>query len=79
LELEHQPPLEDNQVLVEPLSERELEVLELMSEGLSGPEISGKLFVSLNTIKSHIKNIYSKLGVNKRFDAIERAKELDLL
>jgi LuxR family maltose regulon positive regulatory protein len=65
--------------LVEPLSERELEVLTLMNQGLSGPEIADQLFVSVNTVKTHIKNIYGKLGVNKRFDAIDRAQKLDLL
>jgi LuxR family maltose regulon positive regulatory protein len=76
---EPQGTSDKTQTLVEPLSERELEVLALLSQGMSGPEISAELFVSLNTIKSHIKNIYSKLGVNKRFDAIERARELGII
>ena len=76
---ENQQASQKTGTLVEPLSDRELEVLSLMSQGLSGPEIADKLFVSLNTIKTHIKNIYSKLGVNKRFDAIERAKEFELI
>jgi LuxR family maltose regulon positive regulatory protein len=65
-------------VLIEPLSERELEVLRLLGTGLNGPEIARELVVSLNTMRTHTKNIYSKLGVNDRRAAVRRAKELDL-
>ena len=65
--------------LVEPLSERELEVLKLLGTELSGPEIAQELNVSLNTLRTHTKNIYSKLGVNNRRAAIRRAEELGLL
>ena len=65
--------------MVEPLSERELEVLKLLGTELSGPEIARELIVSLNTVRTHTKNIYSKLGVNNRRAAIRRAEELDLL
>jgi LuxR family transcriptional regulator, maltose regulon positive regulatory protein len=64
--------------MVEPLSERELEVLKLLRSELSGPEIAGRLIVSLNTLRTHTKNIYNKLGVNNRRAAIRRAEELDL-
>jgi LuxR family maltose regulon positive regulatory protein len=64
--------------IVEPLSERELEVLKLLRSELSGPEIAGQLMVSLNTLHTHTKNIYSKLGVNNRRAAVRRAEELDL-
>jgi LuxR family maltose regulon positive regulatory protein len=64
--------------LIEPLSERELEVLRLLATGLNGPEIARELVVSLNTMRTHTKNIYSKLGVNDRRAAVRRAKELDL-
>jgi LuxR family maltose regulon positive regulatory protein len=67
------------QPLVDPLSERELEVLRLLRTDLDGPEIARKLIVSLNTMRSHTKNIYSKLGVNNRRAAVRRAEELDLL
>jgi len=67
------------QPLVEPLSERELEVLRLLGTELSGPEIARELSVSLNTVRTHTKNIYSKLGANNRRAAIRRAEELDLL
>jgi len=67
------------QPLVEPLSERELEVLKLLGTELSGPEIARELTVSLNTVRTHTKNIYSKLGVSNRRAAIRRAEELDML
>jgi len=65
--------------MLEPLSERELEVLKLLGTELSGPEIARQLTVSLNTVRTHTKNIYSKLGVSSRRTAIRRAEELDLL
>ena len=67
------------QSLVEPLSARELEVLGLLRTELNGPEIARELMVSLNTMRTHTKNIYSKLGVNNRRAAVRRAEELDLL
>jgi LuxR family maltose regulon positive regulatory protein len=68
-----------DQPLVEPLSERELEVLRLLATDLGGPEIASELVVSLNTVRTHTKNIYAKLGVNNRRAAVTRAEELDLL
>ncbi|MFQ5814387.1 MAG: LuxR C-terminal-related transcriptional regulator, partial [Anaerolineae bacterium] len=67
------------QLLIEPLSERELEVLRLLETELNGPEIARELMVSLNTMRTHTKNIYSKLGVHNRRAAVRRAGELDLL
>jgi LuxR family maltose regulon positive regulatory protein len=67
------------QALVEPLSEREIDVLRLLATDLSGPEIAGQLVVSLNTVRSHTKSIFAKLGVNTRRAAIRRAGELGLL
>ena len=64
--------------MVEPLSERELEVLKLLSSELSGPEIAEQLIVSLNTLRTHTKSIFNKLGVNNRRAAVRRAEELDL-
>lgn len=66
------------QPLVEPLSERELEVLRLLGTELNGPEIARNLMISLNTLRTHTKNIYSKLGVNNRRTAARRAEELSL-
>ena len=68
-----------NQGLIEPLSERELDVLRLLGTDLDGPDIARELIVSLNTVRTHTKNIYTKLGVNNRRAAVRRAKELDLL
>ena len=67
------------QPLVEPLSERELEVLRLLASDLDGPEIAAELVVSLNTMRTHTKNIYAKLGVSSRRAAVSRATELGLL
>ena len=67
------------QPLVEPLSDRELEVLRLLQGDLGGPGIARELVVSLNTVRTHTKNIYAKLGVNSRRAAVRRAAELGLL
>jgi LuxR family maltose regulon positive regulatory protein len=66
-------------VLVEPLSERELEVLRLLRSELTGPEMANELVVSLNTLRTHTKNVYAKLGVTSRMAALRRAEELGLL
>ena len=64
---------------IEPLSERELDVLRLLATELDGPEIASQLMVSLNTMRTHTKSIYAKLGVNNRRAAVHRAEELELL
>jgi NarL family two-component system response regulator LiaR len=61
------------------LSRRECEVLELMAEGLSNQEIADRLFVSLHTIKTHSSNLFLKLQVSRRTQAVSRAKELHLI
>jgi LuxR family maltose regulon positive regulatory protein len=65
--------------LVDPLSERELDVLRLLATDLDGPDFARQLVVSLNTVRTHTNNIYAKLGVNNRRAAFRRAGELDLL
>jgi LuxR family maltose regulon positive regulatory protein len=65
--------------LIQPLSERELDVLRLLATELGGPEIARQLVLSLNTVRTHTKNIYAKLGVNSRRAAVRAATELDLL
>jgi LuxR family maltose regulon positive regulatory protein len=65
--------------LLEALSEREVQVLRLLQSTLSSSEIAERLFLSPNTVRTHIKNIYRKLDVHKRAEAIQRAHELDLL
>jgi LuxR family maltose regulon positive regulatory protein len=67
------------QLLIEPISERELDVLRLLGSELSGPDIARELVVSLNTVRTHTKSIYAKLGVNSRRAAVGRAAELGLL
>jgi LuxR family maltose regulon positive regulatory protein len=65
--------------LIESLSERELDVLQLIAEGLTNPEIASRLFLALNTVKGHTRNIYGKLNVHSRTQAIARAQALGLL
>jgi LuxR family maltose regulon positive regulatory protein len=67
------------QPLIEPLSERELEVLGLIAAGLSNREIGERLFIALGTVKRHINNMYGKLQVHRRTEAVARARELGLL
>ena len=67
------------QGLIDPLSERELVVLRLLGTDLNGPEIARELIVSVNTVRTHTKNIYAKLGVTNRRAAVRRAQELRLL
>ena len=61
------------------LSQREVEVLELLADGFSNQEVADKLFVSLNTAKTHISNIYTKLNVKRRTQAIQKARDLALI
>jgi DNA-binding CsgD family transcriptional regulator len=70
-------PLGD--VPVESLTEREVEVLELVAAGMSNDEIAGALFLSVNTVKTHLKNVYGKLGVASRTQAVARAQELGII
>jgi ATP/maltotriose-dependent transcriptional regulator MalT len=83
--LERVPPAEqaihiraEEQPLIEPLTERELEVLQQITLGLTNREIAEKLVIALSTVKSHIKNIYGKMGVSNRVQAVARAQELGL-
>jgi DNA-binding CsgD family transcriptional regulator len=69
----------DQSLLIEPLSPRELEVLQLIDQGLSNLEIAGQLVVAQSTVKTHINNIYGKLGVRTRLQALKRAEALGLL
>jgi LuxR family maltose regulon positive regulatory protein len=74
-----QAKLLDKQVLIEPLSSRENEVLGLIALGYTNKEIAEELYLSLYTIKSHASNIFSKLGVKNRTEAIARARMLGVL
>jgi LuxR family transcriptional regulator, maltose regulon positive regulatory protein len=75
----HPPPSPTAQPLVEPLSDRELEILGLIAGGLSNREISERLFLALITVKGHNRNIFRKLQVRRRTEAVARARELGLL
>lgn len=65
--------------LIEPLSDRELEVLGLMAEGLSNPAIAERLYLTANTVRTHARNIYGKLEVHSRMEAVNKAREIGLL
>jgi LuxR family transcriptional regulator, maltose regulon positive regulatory protein len=65
--------------LVEPLSEREIEVLQFIAEGLTNQEVANRLYLSLHTVKVHARNIYSKLGVKNRTQAVAKARVLGIL
>ena len=67
------------QPLIEPLSQRELEVLHLIAQGLSNQEMSERLFLALDTVKGHNRKIFGKLQVERRTEAVARARELGLL
>ncbi len=71
-------PPRTQQGLVDPLSGREFDVLRLLRSDLSGPDIARELMVSLNTMRTHTKNIYTKLGVSSRREAVRRADELGI-
>lgn len=72
-------PSEKDSQLVEPLTEREDELLKLLAEGLSNEEISRRLYISLNTTKWHLKSIFGKLAVGNRIKAVGRARELGII
>jgi LuxR family maltose regulon positive regulatory protein len=68
-----------SRALIEPLSQRELEVLRLIAQGLSNDEIGKQLFLALDTVKGHNRRIYDKLQVQRRTEAVARARELGLI
>ena len=75
----HFRPSHPESELVEPLSEREIDVLQLIAAGHKYQEVAVQLVISLNTVRHHTKNIYSKLEVNNRAQAIKKANDLNLL
>ena len=74
-----QPPVFTAQPITEPVSQRELEILKLIAQGLSNREISERLFLAVSTIKGHNRNIFDKLQVQSRTESVARARELGLL
>ncbi|HUW94494.1 MAG TPA: LuxR C-terminal-related transcriptional regulator, partial [Anaerolineae bacterium] len=77
--LEQPGPPPQARASAEDLSERELEVLRLLNTSLSSTEMADELVVSVNTVRTHIRSIYSKLGVHSRYEAVARARELKLI
>jgi len=73
------PPESSTQALVEPLSQRELEVLRLVAEGLSNHEIAERLYLAVSTVKGHNRVIFGKLDVQRRTEAVARARDLGLV
>jgi LuxR family maltose regulon positive regulatory protein len=73
------PDLPLSHPLIDPLSQRELEILKLIAQGLSNPEIGARLFLALDTVKGHNRRIFEKLQVKRRTEAVARARELGLL
>ena len=65
--------------MIEPLSEREFQVLRLLDSSLTSTEISRELYLSVNTVRTHIRNIYSKLSVHGRIEAIQKVKKSGLI
>ena len=76
---EYRRRVEELNVDMVTLTDREQEVLQLLSDGFKHEEIGAKLFISVTTVRYHIKNIYRKLGVNNRVLAIQKAQKLKLL
>jgi LuxR family maltose regulon positive regulatory protein len=78
-EASYLPPARLVQPLTEPLSQRELEVLQLIAQGLSNREICERLFLALDTVKGHNRRIFGKLSVQRRTEAVEKARSLNIL
>jgi LuxR family maltose regulon positive regulatory protein len=68
-----------NQILPEPLSKRELQVLQLLAHGSSNLEIAQKLVITVDTVKRHVSHIFSKFGVQNRLQAVNLARDLDIV
>lgn len=73
------PARVDQSSLIEPLTEREIDVLRLIAEGMSNPEIADKLVLSVGTVKTHVKHIYGKLNIGDRVNAAGKARELGII
>ena len=74
-----EPVSDETRGLREPLSQAEVRVLRYLPTKLSAPEIAGQLYLSVNTVKTHMRHLYDKLGVHRRHEAVEQARALGLL
>jgi LuxR family transcriptional regulator, maltose regulon positive regulatory protein len=72
-------PTDEQQPLIDPLSNRELEILELLADGCSNQDVAEQLIIAVGTVKAHTVSIYRKLNVNSRMQAVARARDLRLL
>jgi len=79
IESNPQTEIDQNQIEKLGISNRELEVLDLMAKGLTNEQSGDKLFISLNTVKTHTSNIFLKLDVKRRTQAIEKAKRINII
>jgi LuxR family maltose regulon positive regulatory protein len=77
--LEAFPKTDADNNAIDPLTKREQDVLELLAKDLSTKEIAGEMNITLGTTRTHIKHIYAKLGVHGRYEAVQRAKEFELI
>jgi LuxR family maltose regulon positive regulatory protein len=77
--LEDTAPAVESPTLIEPLTPRELEILAIIATGASNAEIAQALYISVNTVKTHITHIFGKLGVTRRIEAVARGRELELI
>ena len=73
------PPRSDAPRLIESLSDAEMRVIRFLPSNLKAPEIASELFVSANTVRTHVRHIYAKLGAHNRAEAVARARELQLV
>jgi LuxR family maltose regulon positive regulatory protein len=73
------PTAAPSQLPIEPLSDSEIRVLRYLPTNLTGPEIASELYVSVNTVKTHMRNLYAKLGTHRRAEAVTVARNLGLL
>lgn len=78
-ESEKTPSAERSSTLVEPLSEREIQILRLIAAGLSNQEIAGELYLTVGTVKTYTYHLYGKLGVNRRAQAVEKGRQLGII
>jgi LuxR family maltose regulon positive regulatory protein len=73
------PARQEETLLLDPLSEREIQILKLIAAGLSNKEIAGELFLTVGTVKTYTHQLYGKLGVSRRTEAVDKAREKGII